>query len=50
MSRATAISSAAAGQPRSPSTVATNPSFASAPSVSAGSSACSTIGSPSAPA
>ena len=30
-SRATAASSAAAGQPRSPSTVATNPSFASAP-------------------
>ena len=35
MSRATAFASAAAGQPRSPSTVATRPSFASAPAVSA---------------
>ena len=33
-SRATAASSAAAGQPRRPRTVATNPSFASAPAVS----------------
>ena len=49
-SRPTAASSAAAGQPRSPRTVATNPSFASAPSVRVESSGWSTIGNPSAPA
>ena len=47
--RATAVDSAATGQPRRPSTVEMKPSFASAPSVSEASSACSTIGSPSAP-
>ena len=48
--RATAADSAASGQPRSPRTVETYPSFASAPSVRVRSSACSTIGRPNAPA
>ena len=49
-SRATALSSAATGQPFSPSTVDIMPSLASAPFTSAGSSACSTSMRPSAPA
>ena len=50
MSRATAFASAAAGQPRSPRTVATSPSCASAPAVCAGSSGWSISGTPSMPA
>ena len=48
MSRATMISSAAAGIPRSPRSVDTKPSCITPPSLSAASSACEMIGRPNA--